>query len=539
MSKIKEIISNYYKRYKEYRFITQKQKVLKSIEDAKSVNVRGLSLPWRTDYDVASLLVKKFGKQILNKYTNTDKMEPFFSKILEGLTKDEEFSKIVIPSSLDRNFHMIQSIIKEEENSAANFHLLDMKYQQDPNVFAIALKMDKTLIEYMRDEFFDHERVAKEMVPIKPEWFEKCSIRVKDAESVAIRAIIYDERNYYFMSERLKKDEKFLIRVLSYKENLFPEMPESFKNNPKIIDKLIKENVFVIKYLPEITKNDEFMKKLVENNPRIISHASMKIQTDKEIAKLIMEKNPDNFRYLTHHNHNKDFAMQAVSKDGMLLEYCCDDLKNDLEVVTKAVEHKPSPYLYVGDDISSNQVFTFDLLARFEKIEGAEIKHILIKMSDKFYQDSYIINLISKSYPDMLRYVPSNILHRSANVEMITKNYPEFVKTHRYIFGFKIPNSISAEENKKIVRKLVEINPLTIEYIDFEIKDSREFYMTYGKEIEDNKEILTKDYLELNRYLREENLFDRLAENEKKKLEVAGNEKTNTVIRTREQRKKI
>lgn len=509
-----------WKKIKDYFYNKAKKQVINKI-DAKengdyhyAYNFERIKSPFNRDLDVVGKLINKGSNEFANTFSRNEKEMPFFKAILKDMKKDEDFLKIEIPDDKSfENFHIIQKLLREEE---VDFVSLDDELKKDPDIYALCLSKNPSLIAYFIDDFLDNISVANEVVKVANKKFKNFSERVRSDPNVCVTALIYDENSFTHIGDSLKKSEEFLLRALKYQEKIFPLINSELRLDDRFREKAVDINYFLLEYVHEKARDDEYMLKRVQKDPYALIYAGEDLKNDFHLVRSILKKNVNVYNDISARlRANKELALLAVNINGYNLSVCSDELRDDYDVAKAAVLKDNRMGGYMSNRLRGDKKLVLEILGSIDKKED-----FLPYIRSSLFNDEEVVSEMLKNKNDFtvdfVNRVPEKLRE---NTEIMKKRLmisPEKVieyeeKRFGYLGSIDL-NKTEYEKVKKFMKEMIEINPITMKYISEKFKMNKEFYFENEILINQNKEVLEEDFNNLRMFLREKELNETMAE---------------------------
>ena len=174
-------------------------------------------------------------------------------------------------------------------------------------------------------------------------------------------------------------DENFAYELFCLNSVILEQINENLRNDMKFMLRVAKRNTYsnyyALKYASdELRNNENFMSKLIENDPMIFTAFDEKLQKDQKFIKRLLEltKNTDFLSFISDEFKNDpNFILDTVDICPQALCRASDDLLSNKEFMMKAVKKRGSLYTYASDELKSDK----DLLIEAMKIDPHMIKY--------------------------------------------------------------------------------------------------------------------------------------------------------------------
>lgn len=188
-----------------------------------------------------------------------------------------------------------------------------------------------------------------------PYSFSKLSLKLRDNEKIALRAVSKNGFYLRFVSSRLKKSPKIVGAAVKCCLGAWELVDEKLKKDKDFVLEIIKEQYFVLMYLPEFCKNKDFMKKATEANPLALRYCPKEITGDEKIAKKAIRRNGLAWEFLGFSlRGKKDLALMAANQNPLVLRDMPDAIKTDKLVKEVLKKHGGRWLLYATYDQRDN-----------------------------------------------------------------------------------------------------------------------------------------------------------------------------------------
>ena len=172
----------------------------------------------------------------------------------------------------------------------------------------------------------------------------------------------------YYIPIEYKNDKEFMKFYINISGSNIRFASDELKNDEELVNIAINNsnNHEVLKYLDNTYKdNKEFIKNILNKNIKFFENISKRLQNDKEIIMLCIEKlklseDKTNYilKYINEENKNdKDIVLSLVSMNGNDIKYVKTNLSLDKDIVYAAVKNNPLSYKFVNRSFFNDEKF--------------------------------------------------------------------------------------------------------------------------------------------------------------------------------------
>lgn len=365
-------------------------------------------------YKEISECLCKISKNLLS---DTTFLSSLFEEIYKVKASNDVYSDFIyknpkniswMPQKEDKTF-----ILKEISNNSALYRCLDLKFQEDPDVFLTLLNdvldlktypipyairsnkksMLAAINRYGSNYLFcsddlreDRDIVVETLRVAKTNFvnFIKMENYLEDKE-----AVICFLNNPIYETEHIPKNildfygSDKEVMILLAKKNFFTEnkinikhkIDESFLKDKDFVSALLSRNHYFLKDIDSSFYSDiSVMKNSLNGNffnyenevdsfP-IMYFALEPVSSDKDFIKRCVSRNPDNFKFVSDDlKENKDFILSLLDYDTLeIVNYIEPTLKNDKEFVYELISIDDSLFLYANEDLKNDKDFVLKLM---------------------------------------------------------------------------------------------------------------------------------------------------------------------------------
>jgi len=248
------------------------------------------------------------------------------------------------------------------------------------------------------------------------------------------------------------------------------------------ISRLIQEELKFSASSEEI----EQAKLMIEKDPYNFRYVSEELKNDLELAKIAVKLSPYNFEHVSKELKNDlEFATWAVKAYPHLFESVSKELKNNLEFAKLAVEAYPGNFGYASDELRNDLEFTKWVIEK-----GPENFQYV---SDELKNSLELAKLAVGKHPDNFGQVSDEL---KGNLELAKIAVEEDPRNLEYV-------SDELKNNLELARLAVGKSPYYFEYVSEELKGNLELAKIAVEEDPRNLEYVSdelKNNLELAKY---------------------------------------
>ena len=332
-----------------------------------------------------------------------------------------------------------------------------------------------------------------------PNTFNQLHQYFRNYRPIAEHAVKSDTKNFQYASDLLKKNEGFLSFVIQqlplnaseqFVQTYFlPSMkpfgqafvavreepfnllhvPESLKKNQRIVAEALKKNGLALAYAHEdLRKDQEMVLKALNQTGMALAYAS------------------DNLR------NNPAIVRAALNNTPKALQFASERLRNDREIVLIAISQSLEWFVYVGDQLKTNEAYLVSILKQLKYREMFIRQYLPQSMQafglglDAIWEDNfkpqYSDQKVFSSKVFMAEAVKKNGLYlqyASFNLSRDSSLVLDAVKQNGLALQYA---SFGLRHEKSLVLEAVQQNGLALDYASEDMRDDREVALAAVKQ---------------------------------------------------------
>ncbi len=158
------------------------------------------------------------------------------------------------------------------------------------------------------------------------------------------RAITYAHPDF-------RKDEEIALDALAQCSLAYYDIDEEFKNDHAFLLKAIKRNSHVFLLREDLVRTEEFVTRMISENPKLIifmNHFIRDSQTLQRLINIANIKNPKVFEELDFAREDSRYMLCAASIDVELLKYASCDLLDNYQFIKSAMRINPRARIFAS-----------------------------------------------------------------------------------------------------------------------------------------------------------------------------------------------
>jgi len=237
-----------------------------------------------------------------------------------------------------------------------NLLLAQKKFLKDIDIVLIAIDKDPTLIEYIDPSISFDPLLARKIIKVSPEMFEKYASddSIVDDPDIVMTAIKFDASLIRFAGANCRADEYIAKHVLERDWKLIKYLGRDLLSDLSFMTFALKKNSETIRYgSKEIRSNITLMKKAINDSPENSRYACGEALHDQEILDIVLLYSiiDENENIRDEIKKNIDFAQKMIQIDGTCIKYV---KKLNIRMIMTAIHNNPEAWMYIPEKFQKN-----------------------------------------------------------------------------------------------------------------------------------------------------------------------------------------
>lgn len=343
-----------------------------------------------------ALLVEAFKKLKLGKDICKQLLmicDSMAAELPKELSDDLEIAKILIAKDIS-NFENVPAALRKNKELKTFFENIEnsnFEKMSDEDLRNV-IRYSTTVIDYENAKSFakavKNIDDAKLLLKIENTAYPHLPLECKQDETVAEMALSNPENVRFFPKELLNNSD-FIKKLLDKEPRIFEYLPETFKKDKQVVVNILNQNV---RYFEDIDKSFQSDSKLIE----------LVISNGKDSDLSCLEKLPNTIK------NNLDFAIRLAKKG-----YVLESFQNDKEIVLEALKINSNTYI----DGKWKNNLDVALLAPYSGVEPITKESALYNRS----------NLIAKKFLEAIALIDADNLDNDAIEFIRASGYDCFI----------------------------------------------------------------------------------------------------------------
>ena len=242
---------------------------------------------------------------------------------------------------------------------------------------------------FIREKKWGH----REEVP--NEWF--------NSPAFIIEIVKNDKDWLQLASNEIRKDEEIVKKIIQEQPRAIEFVDESLLNNLNIAKLSIRELPRTLSFFKDSIKKDyNIVLEAVKNDGCCLEYASENLRNNSEIVSIALADTGCALQYASDDlKKDRGIVFNAVSQDGYALEFAHDSLKSDKEIVKRAISKNINAISFTDDNLKENEDFILEII---QLIEQEKYKEFFFLLPLKIRLNKSVTELISKKYQNAKRW---------------------------------------------------------------------------------------------------------------------------------------
>lgn len=201
--------------------------------------------------------------------------------------------------------------------------------------------------------------------------FKNAPLNIKTDEDIVLLALSKYKLHIKDVDESLVNNKSFILKYIENNDYIsFSSLPKEMKLDEEVFLKCYKKDYNVFMYSSWISNkftNKDTIVKLLKINSTLIKELSNTYKDDIEIAKIVINQNPENIQYLNKRTTYKIFntpesTIELLENNNNLFEYISPKLRTDPKFVIHHIRKNPWLLRSIPPKLAGNKRFVENLL---------------------------------------------------------------------------------------------------------------------------------------------------------------------------------
>jgi len=447
-------------------------------------------------------------------------------KIPKRFLRDRDFMLRVLQrnglalKNLSPKFKNDPELVKVAVTNNGEAHkFISLRLRRKTDIVLIALRTNPEVYRYLPRKLRSNRNFNLDLMKLNPWIYDVIPKKFQEDEEIAAAAVANDGYLLEYLSERFRDNADIVLLAIKDAPKALRYASERLMEYESFRGEAVRKNPEAIKYIPEKYITDEFVWRMIEQNPRVYIHLEGEDREDLNLIELALDKEPKLFhiallhlmKQLIHPNPNKrahaqmifqdaienephnlmfvpdeiqtiDMVEAAISQKGTLLEYTAHRLRRMGQIVKTAIQNdgdafefaplsfrrtprtvlhlakwSPSVIKHADDSLRSDPAFG---LKAIEKTGGLGLRYL----SDDLRNNPKIVS-------QAISYAGHLIKHASKRL----KNDPEMVMKalKDSVVAFKFASK-RLKNDRAFVLRAARINGAVLHYANRRFQKDRE-----------------------------------------------------------------
>lgn len=247
------------------------------------------------------------------------------------------------------------------------FKFLSENKRNDKNIILKQASRNGLILKYVSLSMRDDIDIVKTAIKNNPLSYKFISSRFINDRNIAMECIIRNGDVYQYLPTKFKFDIEFVYKAIETSYIIIKTIPKQFiiKDNNiliKVLDIIHKDYIFdlwglCIKYFKKKSINKELIMKFLKINYKVYRCINNNFFYDKEISKLFISLNNENFNYIPIELKNdKNFILELIDKGNkLIIKYLNIRFYHDIDIALNFVYKFPKTLKYFCNKFRRNK----------------------------------------------------------------------------------------------------------------------------------------------------------------------------------------